>query len=346
MDTSFTNIQTKIQEIADLYCISTIGIHQKLQTLKLVVIGAPECELLEYLLKSDLNPQRAADLYFNEYNKNNKYLFNPTLPIHPNLFLLNNNNNNNNNNNISLESPSNISTITTTTISPSTIIDENDTKSIDNFSEQLIQNDNKQIQFDTIPSISTSPFSIISNNNTKNQIKNSNSNSRKRQRKRKRSDFKRRSPRIIEQKMKCLIDSDCEMDNEVEIIYTPPYKKRKNKKNKIVKYDFNEATNMTIEILNEYSNEIMGRYQLLTKLQQKNNGKKWSESFQQNVGEFNEFLRKNDKLITFAIKLKGGINSRNFGVRTAKKNMEIMRNRHNLYESDSDQDCICQFKSK
>eukprot|EP01084_Bolivina_argentea_P147057 257349_1 len=227
---------SKIKQISELYGIGIPQLNERLESLQFVVEREGEAQLLEYLLKSDLNAERAADLYFNE-QKENEYDMTPIEKF---------------------PSPS---------ASPSTDL---------HFVHQSNVNNNKE---------NTAPM--------------------RRRRKRKRNE-KQQS-----------------------------VKKRKLNPNTIISdtYDEDKATSMILSILKESPSGIR-RYQLLVQLQRHNEGIKWSDSFQENVGEFNDFVKRHDLLKIYDINNQLGIYSRNFGIMTSEKYLTIMRYRHNLYESD------------
>ena len=172
-----------------------------------------------------------------------------------------------------------------------------------------------------------------------NLTENANQNRRRSQRKRKRTrneyendnkNIRRRSPRILRIREQNKQDSDYdgseEYDEELSLTSSP---------NKKRKYDESEALSMIMDILNDKP-EGMRRYQLLVQLQRDNNDIKWSESFAHKIGEFNEFVKKHEKLSIFKE------NERNFGVMTSKRYMTMLTYRHQLYESDDDSsNCCC-----
>ena len=116
--------------------------------------------------------------------------------------------------------------------------------------------------------------------------------------------------------------------SDISEIYVLPQTKKKD-----TIYTEHKAIEMIINILN---NNPMGlkRYQLLAELQRKNKKTKWSESFGVNIGEFNDFVKSHKKL-----KILDPF-ERNFGIITKQRYSEMMRYRHQLYES-TDDECEC-----
>ena len=188
-------------------------------------------------------------------------------------------------------------------------------------------------------SSTSSPSDIQQSFKQRNKIK------RKRKRnKYETTDSRRRSPRIL--KMRGLCQNDTESDfnydgseefDEESVSLSPINKKRKIDHNieSIRKYDESEALSMIMNILKDKPLG-MKRYQLLAKLQKDNNDIKWSESFAIKVGEFNVFVKKHEKLSIF------NESERNFGIMTFQRAEEMLKYKHQLYESDDDTNyCSC-----